>query len=93
VYVAEYLEDVETWLNLFFPQRLLVLRGSVARASLMYELGVHPLQVHWLKACVTCFRAACASQRSSPLFYRAMSANVILSRNSDIAWCAKLCRF
>jgi hypothetical protein len=31
-------------------RRLLALRGSVARASLMDELGVHPLQVHWLKA-------------------------------------------
>jgi hypothetical protein len=35
-------------------RRLLALRGSVARASLMDELGVHPHQVHWLKACVTC---------------------------------------
>jgi hypothetical protein len=35
--------------------RLLALRGSVARANLMDELGFHPLQVHWLKACVTLF--------------------------------------
>jgi hypothetical protein len=34
-------------------RRLLALRGSVARASLMNELGVPPLQLHWLKACVT----------------------------------------
>jgi len=74
-------------------RRLLALRGSVARASLMDELGVHPLQVHWLKACVTFFRAACASQHSSPLFYRAMFANVVLSRHSDTAWCAKLVKF
>jgi hypothetical protein len=56
----------------------------------MDELGFHPLQVHWLKACATFCRAACASQHSSPLFYRAMSAKVILSRHSDVAWCAKL---
>jgi hypothetical protein len=30
---------------------------------------------------------------SSPLFYRAMSANVILSRHSDVAWCAKLAKY
>jgi hypothetical protein len=38
-------------------------------------------------------RAACASQHSSPLFYRATYANVILSRHSDVAWCAKLAKF
>jgi hypothetical protein len=58
----------------------------------MDELGVHPLQVHWLKACVTFFRAACASQHRSPLFYRVISANDILSRHSDVAWCAKLAK-
>jgi hypothetical protein len=40
---------------------LLALRESVARASLVDEIGVHPLKVHWLEACVTFFRAACAS--------------------------------
>jgi hypothetical protein len=59
----------------------------------MNELGVHPLQVYWLKACVALFRAACASQHSSPLFYHAMSANVILSRHNDVEWCAKLAKF
>jgi hypothetical protein len=59
----------------------------------MDEHGVHPLQIHWLKACVTFFRAACARQHGKPLFYRAMSANVILSRHSDVAWCVKLAVF
>jgi hypothetical protein len=66
------------------------LRGSVAQASFMDELAVHPLQVQWLKACVMFYWTARASQHSSPLFHRAMSANVILSRYSDIAWCVKL---
>jgi hypothetical protein len=34
-------------------RRLLALRGSVAQAVLMDELGIHPLQVYWLEACVT----------------------------------------
>ena len=29
----------------------------------------------------------------APLFYRAMFANVVLSRHSDTAWCAKLVKF
>jgi hypothetical protein len=77
----------------FYAMQSLTLRGSVARVNLMDELGAHPLQVHWLKACVTFFRAACASQHSSPLFFRAMYANVILSRHSDVAWCAKLAKY
>jgi hypothetical protein len=59
----------------------------------MDELVVHPLQVQWLKACVMFYRAARASQHSSPLFHRTMSANMFLSRHSDIAWCAKLVKF
>jgi hypothetical protein len=88
-YWREELVTVEI-LSIF--QRLLALRGSVARASLMDELGLYPLQVHWSKACVAFLKAACASQHSSPLLYRAMYANVILSCHSDVAWCAKLAK-
>jgi hypothetical protein len=37
--------------------------------------------------------AATAKKGPVHIFYRAMSANVILSRHSNVAWCAKLAKF
>jgi hypothetical protein len=41
-------------------KHVLGLRGSVAQASILDELGLQPLQIIWLKACVKFFATACS---------------------------------
>jgi hypothetical protein len=42
--------------------------------------------LHSFRLGLLLIRAVCASQHSSPLLYRALSANLILSCHSDSAW-------
>jgi hypothetical protein len=74
-------------------KHVLGLRGSVAHASLLDEVGLQPLQVIWLKACVKFFATACAASRGNPLLWEAMRANVDLSKDCHKAWCARLAWF
>jgi hypothetical protein len=69
------------------------LRGSVAQASLLDELGLQPLQSIWLKACVKFFATACIASRDNPLLWEAMQANVELVRDCHKAWRARLAWF
>jgi hypothetical protein len=76
-------------------KHVLGLRGSVAQASLLDELGLQPLQIIWLKACVNFFAAACTAssvkqRQRTPLLWEAMRANVELSKDCHKAWCARL---
>jgi hypothetical protein len=57
------------------------LRCSVAQASLLDELGLQPLQIIWLTACVKFFATACTASRGNPLLWEAMRANVELLRD------------
>jgi hypothetical protein len=72
-------------------KHVLGLRGSVAQASLLDELGQPPLQFIWLKACVKFFATACTNSRGNPLLWEAMRANVELSRDCHKAWCYCYC--
>jgi hypothetical protein len=74
-------------------KHVLGLRGSVAQASLLDELGLQPLQIIWLKACVKFISTACSASRGNPLLWEAMRANVELSKDCHKAWCAKLAWF
>jgi hypothetical protein len=74
-------------------KHVLGLRGSVAQASLLDELGLQPLQIIWLKACVKFFATACSASRGIPLLCEAMRANVELSKDCHKAWCARLAWF
>jgi hypothetical protein len=53
-------------------KHVLVLRGSVAQASLLDELGLQPLQIIWLKACVKFLDTVCTASRGNPLLWEAM---------------------
>jgi hypothetical protein len=57
-------------------KHVLGLRGSLAQASLLDELGLQPLQIIWLKACVKFFATACTASKGNPLLWEAMRANV-----------------
>jgi hypothetical protein len=59
-------------------KHVLGLRGSVAQASLLGKLGLQPLQIIWLKACVKFFATACSASRGNPLLWEALRANVEL---------------
>jgi hypothetical protein len=72
---------------------MLWLRGSLAQASLVHKLGLQPLQIIWLKACVKFFATACTASRGNPLLWEAMRTNVELSRDCHKAWCARLACF
>jgi hypothetical protein len=74
-------------------KHVLGLRGSVAQASLLDELGLQPSQILWLKACVKFFATACSASRGNPLLWEAMRANVELSKDGHKAWCARLAWF
>jgi hypothetical protein len=73
-------------------KHVLGLRGYVAQASLLDELGLQPLQNIWLKACVN-FATACTASRGDSLLWEAMRANVELSKDCHKAWCARLAWF
>jgi hypothetical protein len=62
-------------------KHVLGLRGSVAQALLLDELGLQPLPIIWLKACVKVFATACSDSRGNPLLWEAMRANVELSKD------------
>jgi hypothetical protein len=53
-------------------KHVLGLHGSVAQASLLDELGLQPLQIIWLKACVKFFATACSDSRGNPSLWEAM---------------------
>jgi hypothetical protein len=74
-------------------KHVLGLRGSVAQASLLDELGLQPLQIIWLQACVKFSATACSASRGNPLLWEAMRANVELSMDCHKAWCAWLAWF
>jgi hypothetical protein len=63
--------------------------GCVALASLLDGLGLQPLQIIWLKACVNFFATACSAFRGKPMLWEAMRANVELSKECRKAWCAR----
>jgi hypothetical protein len=48
-------------------KRVLGSLGSVAQASLLNELGLQPLQIIWLKACVNLFATVCTASGGNPL--------------------------
>jgi hypothetical protein len=82
------------WIELLsICKHVLGLRGSVAQASLLDELGLQPLQIIWLKACAKFFATACTASRGNPLLLVAMRANVELSKDCHKAWCARLAWF
>jgi hypothetical protein len=58
-------------------------RDSVAQASLLDELGLQPLPIIWLKACV---KPAVSASRGNPLLWEAMGANVELSKDCHKAY-------
>jgi hypothetical protein len=65
-------------------------RGSVAQAT---GLGLQPIQIIWLKAYVKFFATDCTASRGNALLWEAMPANVELSRDCHMAWCARLAWF
>jgi hypothetical protein len=67
------------------------LHGSVAQASLLDELGLQ--QIIWLKACVKFIATVCTASRGNPLLWKAMRANVELSKDCHKAWRARLACF
>jgi hypothetical protein len=82
-------------------KHVLGLRGSIAQASLLDELGLQPLQIIWLKACVKSIATACTASKVNPLLWEAMRANVELSKDcqglvcmaslvSQVYWCTEL---
>jgi hypothetical protein len=48
---------------------------------LLDELGLQPLQIIWLKACVKFFALTCGASRGNPLLWEAMRAKVELSKD------------
>jgi hypothetical protein len=48
-------------------KHVLGLLGSIAQASLLDELGLQPLQIIWLKACVKLLATACTASRGNLL--------------------------
>jgi hypothetical protein len=74
-------------------KHVLGLRGSVAQASLLDELGLQPFQIIWLKACVKYFATDCSASRGNLLLWEAMRAIVELSTDCHKAWCARLAWF
>jgi hypothetical protein len=74
---------------------LVCLTSSLTKygSDLQDKLGLQPLQIIWLKACVKFFTTACTSSRGNPLLWEAMRANVELSRDCHKAWCARLAWF
>jgi hypothetical protein len=70
-------------------KHVLGLRGCVALASVLDELGLQSLQIKVVKACVKLFATAYTASRGNPLLWEAVRANVELSRDCHKAWCAR----
>jgi hypothetical protein len=66
---------------LFICKNVLGLRDFVAQASILFELGLQPLQVIWLKTMHEVFVAAFTASRGNPLLWDAMRAIVELSKD------------
>jgi hypothetical protein len=82
-------------------KHVLGLHGSVAPASLLDELGLQPLQIIWLKACVQFFATDCTASRVNPAMgghaskcgaVQGLSQGLVCTASlvSQVYWCTEL---